>query len=58
MAASEALAWARPRQEEMEALLRELVEMESPSTDPAGVDRLARRLAAELEQLGLRSCSP
>jgi glutamate carboxypeptidase len=38
----------------MAALLRELVEIESPSTDAAGVLALARRLAPELEALGLR----
>jgi glutamate carboxypeptidase len=37
----------------MERLLRELVEVESPSTDPAAVAALARRVAGELEPLGL-----
>jgi glutamate carboxypeptidase len=38
----------------MAALLEELVGIESPSTDPAGVAELARRLARELEPLGLK----
>ena len=38
---------------EMAALLRELVEIESPSTEPAAVAALARRLAPEAEALGL-----
>jgi glutamate carboxypeptidase len=37
----------------MVSLLRELVEIESPSTDPAGVRALAERLARELAPLGL-----
>lgn len=37
----------------MVRLLRELVEIESPSTEPAGVAKLAARLAAELGALGL-----
>lgn len=47
------LGWARAREGEMEGLLRELVEIESPSTDPAAVARLAERLARELEASGL-----
>ena len=47
------LAWAHERQAEMEALLRELVEIESPSTDPAGVAAVAAHLAPRLEALGL-----
>jgi tetratricopeptide (TPR) repeat protein/TolB-like protein len=47
------LAWCRSRAGEMERLLRELVEIESPSTDPAAVAALARRVAGELEPLGL-----
>lgn len=39
---------------EMAALLRELVEIESPSTESAAVAALARRLAPEAEVLGLR----
>ena len=38
----------------MSALLEELVGIESPSTDPAGVAELARRLERELEPLGLK----
>jgi glutamate carboxypeptidase len=47
------LSWARERTNEMVGLLRELIEIESPSTDPAGVAALAARLAAELTPLGL-----
>jgi glutamate carboxypeptidase len=46
---------SRARTGEMTALLRALVEIESPSTDPEGVRSLAGRLAAELEALGLRA---
>jgi glutamate carboxypeptidase len=38
----------------METLLRELVEIESPSTEPPAVARLAERLSSDLRQLGLR----
>src|SRR6266508_2004492 len=55
MNAAQTLEWARGRQDEMEALLREMVEIESPSTDAAAVERLARRVARELEGLGLRT---
>ena len=48
------LEWSRARTGEMAALLEELVAIESPSTDPAGVAELARRVARELEPLGLR----
>jgi glutamate carboxypeptidase len=48
------LEQSRARTGEMAALLRELVEIESPSTDAAGVLALARRLAPELEAIGLR----
>jgi glutamate carboxypeptidase len=51
----ELLERSRARTAEMTALLRELVEIESPSTDPEGVRSLARRLAAELDGLGLRT---
>jgi glutamate carboxypeptidase len=47
------LEWARSRAESMDTLLRELVEIESPSSDAAAVARLAERLAAEIEPLGL-----
>jgi glutamate carboxypeptidase len=46
-------AWARSHHDGMVALLREVVEIESPSTDPAAVAALAARLARELEPLGL-----
>jgi glutamate carboxypeptidase len=49
---------SRTRTAEMTALLRELVEIESPSTDAGGVLLLARRLAQELDGLGLRSLLP
>ncbi|HET8647914.1 MAG TPA: M20/M25/M40 family metallo-hydrolase, partial [Vicinamibacteria bacterium] len=47
------MAWAREQQAAMESLLRELVEIESPSSDADGVARLARRLADELRACGL-----
>jgi glutamate carboxypeptidase len=47
------LEWSRARQDEMEALLRELVAIESPSTDAAAVARMAERLSPELAALGL-----
>jgi glutamate carboxypeptidase len=47
------LAAARARGAEMTALLRELVEIESPSTSPAGVAALAGRILRELAPLGL-----
>jgi len=50
---SDLLSRARARLEPATALLRELVEIESPSRDPAGVARLAERLARELRGLGL-----
>jgi glutamate carboxypeptidase len=43
----------RARGPQMTALLRELVEIESPSTDPSGVAALARRIDRELAALGL-----
>jgi len=48
------LEWSRKRTREMASLLEGLVGIESPSTDPAGVTELARRLAAELEPIGLQ----
>ena len=51
---SDLLSRARARLAPATTLLRELVEIESPSRDAAGVERLGRRLAAELEPLGLR----
>ncbi len=47
------LEWSRGHAAEMAALLAEIVGIESPSTDPAAVARLAGRLAAELQGLGL-----
>ena len=51
--ADEGLDWSRARTRDMVALLEEVVSMESPSTDPAAVARLAERLARELESIGL-----
>jgi glutamate carboxypeptidase len=51
---TERLARARARTGEMAALLRQLVEIESPSTSPDGVAAMARRLVPELAALGLR----
>ncbi len=45
--------WASARSAEMAALLADLVSIESPSTDPAAVARLAERIAAELAACGL-----
>jgi glutamate carboxypeptidase len=47
------LASCRARSREMEDLLADLTRIESPSTDAEGVARLARRVADELEHLGL-----
>jgi glutamate carboxypeptidase len=47
------LSWTRAHADEMTALLREICEIESPSTDPPAVAALATRLAAEAEALGL-----
>ena len=49
---SDVLDWARERQAEMSALLRALVELESPSTDARAVAALAERVAKELEASG------
>jgi len=51
---AESLAAARELTSAMAALLRELVEIESPSTSREGVRALAERLARELLALGLR----
>ena len=48
------LEWSRSRTGEMARLLEELVAIESPSTDPAGVAEMARRVGRELEPLGLQ----
>ena len=50
---SDLLGWCRQRQGEMTAFLSELTGIESPSTDPAGVAALARRIERELSELGL-----
>jgi glutamate carboxypeptidase len=50
---SDLLGWCRQRQGEMTGLLSELIGIESPSTDPAGVAALARRIERELASLGL-----
>jgi glutamate carboxypeptidase len=47
------LEWCRERQDAMTDLLGQLVAIESPSTDPAGVAALARRVGQELASLGL-----
>jgi glutamate carboxypeptidase len=57
MTALELLDWAQRRAADMEAMLRELVEIESPSDDPAGVGRLADRLMGELAPLGLHAAT-
>jgi glutamate carboxypeptidase len=49
----ELLAWAEGQANEMVALLRELVEIESPSTEPEAVARIASRLARDLADLDL-----
>ncbi len=50
---SNLLGWCRERQEEMTRLLAEITAIESPSSDPAGVAAVARRIEQELSQLGL-----
>jgi glutamate carboxypeptidase len=47
------LGWCRQRQEEMTRLLAEITAIESPSSDPAGVEAVARRIEQELGELGL-----
>ena len=49
------LAHLRAGQEEMTALLRDLVRLESPSHDPAAQEPVFARLAAELEAAGMRT---
>jgi glutamate carboxypeptidase len=51
------LDWAVPRRDEMEALLRELVSIESPSDSPQGVARLAQRVIREIAPLGLQAAA-
>jgi glutamate carboxypeptidase len=50
---SDLLEWTRARQAEMTRLLAEIVDIESPSDDPAAVARLASRLSEPLRALGL-----
>ncbi|MEO6193319.1 MAG: M20 family metallopeptidase [Thermoanaerobaculia bacterium] len=54
-AAQALLAHLRAHQEEMTALLRDLVRLESPSHDPAAQEPVFARLAAELEASGMRT---
>jgi glutamate carboxypeptidase len=54
-AAQDLLAHLRARQEEMTSLLRDLVQLESPSHDPATQEPVFARLAAELEASGMRA---
>ena len=54
-AAQALLAHLRARQEEMTALLRDLVRLESPSHDPAAQEPVFARLAVELEAAGMRT---
>jgi glutamate carboxypeptidase len=49
------LAHLSARQEEMTALLRDLVRLESPSLDPAAQEPVFARLAAELAASGMRT---
>jgi glutamate carboxypeptidase len=51
---AELLAFARGREAAMLRTLRELVEIESPSTDKAAVDRCAARAAEEWRRRGAR----
>jgi glutamate carboxypeptidase len=52
MPSRQILAYLRSHQEEMVALLSQLVEMESPSDDKASLDRLSTFLAGQLRALG------
>jgi glutamate carboxypeptidase len=45
------LTWAQNKQNEVVAFLRELVECESPSDDPAAVERLANLVAARVSDI-------
>jgi glutamate carboxypeptidase len=49
------LDWLKAQQPRMLTLLREFVELESPSHDKVSLDRLSRRLADEFKNLGGRS---
>jgi hypothetical protein len=42
--------------EPMVALLRDLIAIESPTTDKAAVDRMGARVADELASIGRRGC--
>lgn len=53
MAASELLRWTNGRAGEMAAALADIVAIESPSTDPVAVARLAEWLAGALTTVGL-----
>src|SRR5688572_25248452 len=52
VAACAAFEWLRPRNDEMIALLRRLVEIESPSGAPAGLARVAREPQGLFVELG------
>ncbi len=54
-AAQALLAHLRARQEEMTALLRDIVRLESPSHDPVTQGPVFDRLAVELEAAGMRT---
>jgi glutamate carboxypeptidase len=53
VSAADLLRWASARAPAMAALLEELVSIESPSTDPPAVARLAERIARELDAIGM-----
>jgi glutamate carboxypeptidase len=48
---AQALAWLHPRRGEMEALLRDLVEINSHTDNVEGVEKVADRLAEELPEM-------
>src|SRR5262252_6203843 len=48
---TQALAWLHPRRGEMEALLRDLVEINSHTDNVEGVEKVADRLAEELPEM-------
>jgi acetylornithine deacetylase/succinyl-diaminopimelate desuccinylase-like protein len=51
--APQVLAWCHRNATRMVGLLRDLIEIESPSTEPEAVAVLAQRLAREMDGLGL-----
>jgi glutamate carboxypeptidase len=53
VSAADLLRWASSHSGEMAALLEEIVSIESPSTDPPAVARLAERIARELDTMGI-----